>query len=113
MARWTEKDVATLRAMRAEDRTFAEIAIAVARNEPAVWSKAKTLGLTEAPVSVWTEEMRAIAVGLKRAGVPAKSIAVRLGVSPSSVRHMARRLGAYSRLNKQPGRILNPGMRTY
>lgn len=44
--------------------------------------------------TVWTDEMRATAAGMKRAGLPTKVIAARLGVSPSSVAHCLTRIGA-------------------
>lgn len=60
---------------------------------------------------VWTEEMRATAAGMKRAGLPTKVIAARLGVTPSAVQACLARLGARSLSRKglksgKAGRVL-------
>ena len=60
---------------------------------------------------IWTEEMRATAAGMKRAGLPTKVIAARLGVSPRAVQSCLARLGARSLSRKgmksgKAGRVL-------
>jgi hypothetical protein len=44
--------------------------------------------------SVWTDEMKATAAGMKRAGFSATVIAKRLGVTPAAVSNQLRVLGA-------------------
>jgi hypothetical protein len=62
--------------------------------------------------SVWTDEMKATAAGMKRAGLSAKVIAARLGVSVGAVNGAMHRVGARRRLDgqywKEPkmGRVL-------
>ena len=50
--------------------------------------------------TIWTEEMKATAAGMKRAGLPTKTIAARLGVSPNAAQACLARLGARS-LNRK------------
>lgn len=52
----------------------------------------------------WTEEMVAIAAGLKRVGFTNKRIAERLGVSVGSVRCRVARAGAKARLTGTSGK---------
>lgn len=51
----------------------------------------------------WTEEMLAIAVGMKRAGLSHKAIAERLGVTVCAVANRLNRAKARRRLDKRPG----------
>jgi hypothetical protein len=44
--------------------------------------------------TIWTDEMKATAAGMKRAGFSNKAIAARLGVSPKAVQGCTQRLGA-------------------
>lgn len=48
---------------------------------------------------LWTDEMTAIAAGMKRAGLSAKTIAKRLGVTPDAVACKAKRIGARANLD--------------
>lgn len=52
---------------------------------------------------VWTDEMTAIAAGMKRAGMTHKAIAARLGVSENAVKGRMGRLGARRRLDGHSG----------
>jgi transposase len=56
----------------------------------------------------WTPEMEAIAVGMKRAGIPAKAIAQRLGVSSNSVNLKTSRKKAYIHLDKKKSGLRKP-----
>lgn len=51
----------------------------------------------------WTDEMLAIAAGMKRAGLSNKVIAERLGVSVHAVSNRLNRAKATRRLDKRPG----------
>lgn len=51
----------------------------------------------------WTEEMLAIAVGMKRAGLSNKAIAERLGITAHAVSSRLSRAKATRRLDKRPG----------
>lgn len=55
-------------------------------------------------MTVWTDEMIARAAGMKRAGLPAATIAQRLGVSVKAVNQKMSRVGARMRLNGKTGR---------
>ena len=54
-------------------------------------------------MTIWTDEMTAIAAGMKRAGFSAKKIAERLGVKPRSVSDRTLRVGAKSKLDGKSG----------
>ena len=49
--------------------------------------------------TVWTDEMIAIAAGMKRAGLTNKVIAARLGVTASAVIGKCNRVGVHRRLD--------------
>lgn len=53
--------------------------------------------------SPWDDETKAIALGMKRAGLPCKKIAERLGVSVSAVRGLATRKKAHTRITGTKG----------
>lgn len=55
------------------------------------------------PPTKWTEEMTAIAVGMKRAGFSAQKIGDRLGVTGSAVKLRTLRVGAKFKLNGKTG----------
>jgi hypothetical protein len=62
--------------------------------------------------SVWTEEMKATAAGMKRAGLSATVIAKRLGVTPAAVSNQlhqlgARRTGSRGPKGVKPGRVMS------
>jgi predicted transcriptional regulator len=61
------------------------------------------------PKRVWTDEMKAIAAGMKRAGFSAKAIAARLGVTPSAASNTTTRLGARRSLDGHHKRDLKYG----
>ena len=51
----------------------------------------------------WTDEMIATAVGMRRAGIPVKVVAARLGVSSSALINRMARLGAHAKLTHKGG----------
>ena len=51
----------------------------------------------------WTDEMIATAVGMRRAGIPVKVVAARLGVSSSALTNRMGRLGAHAKLTHKRG----------
>lgn len=53
--------------------------------------------------TIWTEEMVAIAAGMKRAGFTAKAIAARLGVTFKSVESKLQKVGAKRDLTGNSG----------
>lgn len=62
--------------------------------------------------SVWTDEMKATAAGMKRAGLSATVIAKRLGVTPAAVSNQLHQLGARRTSPKgpkavKPGRVMS------
>jgi hypothetical protein len=62
--------------------------------------------------SVWTDEMKATAAGMKRAGFSATVIAKRLGVTPAAVSNQLRVLGARRTSPRgpkdvKPGRVMS------
>jgi len=52
---------------------------------------------------IWTDETRAIAAGMRRAGMTTQQIADRLGTTRSVVQHAQRRSGAKRKLNGHGG----------
>lgn len=68
--------------------------------------------------TIWTEEMKATAAGMKRAGLPTKTIAARLGVTPGAVQGCLARLGARKTLDghyttHRMGRMQRANVTTY
>jgi len=59
---------------------------------------------------IWTDEDKAVAAGMKRAGMTAKQIAARLGRSIPDVRNQCRKVKAFCHLDHRPGnaRMLRP-----
>jgi len=53
----------------------------------------------------WTEEMKTLAVGMKRAGMSNKAIAARLGTTPKAVGSMTAKLKARRRLDGKGGQV--------
>jgi hypothetical protein len=57
--------------------------------------------------TVWTDEMIATLAGMKRAGLSAKIIAARLGVTEAAVALKCNRIGAHCRLDGKPFKLRN------
>lgn len=51
----------------------------------------------------WTPEMHSIAAGMRRAGLPAKAIAKRLGVTANAVQHHCTETHVHRHLTHRPG----------
>ena len=60
------------------------------------------------PRKVWTDEMKAVAAGMKRAGISNTTIAERLGVTPASISNKIFRLGAHATLIKRGKKSKTP-----
>jgi hypothetical protein len=52
--------------------------------------------------TIWTEEMKATAAGMKRAGLTTKAIAARLGITEKAVSHKLHQMRARKRLDGKP-----------
>lgn len=63
------------------------------------------------PKKVWTDEMTAIAAGMKRAGLSNKAIAARLGTTVPAVSGRMQQTGAKRRLDGRGGNRVAPAGR--
>jgi len=62
---------------------------------------------------IWTDEDKAVAAGMKRAGMTAKQIAARMGTTVGDVQRQCRKVKAFSRLDHLGGSAKVRRPRTY